>query len=164
LGDVTLKKILTFYPDGHYDLKVEMSKPTEYFITTGHRPEADKSLYLIVKGSLVRDSKGIITTFEDDEVQEAIRFKSVNLVSSFDRYYSSLFFNFDKSFDVIMASDDGNSPVPFVVSSGTLELKLYIGPKEWRLFEKLDSRLTDAVEFGWVTFFRQGHFFQIVLG
>jgi YidC/Oxa1 family membrane protein insertase len=163
LGDVILKKILTFYPDGHYDIKVDVSREEEYFITTGHRPEGDKSLYLIVKGSLVRDTQGVITTFEDEDIKESVTFKSVNIVSSFDRYYSSLFFNFDRPFTVTVVPDSQESPVPFIKSSGNMELKAYIGPKEWKLFKSLDSRLIDAIEFGWFTFLAKP-FFKVMLG
>ncbi len=162
LGDVEVKKILTFYPEGHYDLKVELNKPLEFFITTGHRPEADKSRYLIVRGVLVRDQKGVITTVEDGKQKDTKTVNGANIVSSFDRYYSSLFFSFDKPFSVVLTHENENDPLPFVKASGKLELKGYVGPKEWKLFESLDRRLTDAIEFGWFTFLAKP-FFKIML-
>jgi len=162
LGDVTISKILTFYPEGHYDLSVKVSKNIDYFITTGHRPEADKSMYMIVRGALVRDANGIITTFEDDDIKESKTLENITILSSFDRYYSSLFFNFDKPFSVVVAPDAEGSPLAFVKSNSNLELKAYVGPKEWKLFESLDRRLTDAIEFGWFTFLAKP-FFKIML-
>ena len=161
LGELVVKKIITFYPEGHYDLKVELSKPIEYFITTGHRPEADKSRYLIVRGALVRDTNGVITTFEDGKVKETKTLNNINILSSFDRYYASLFFNFKEPFTVVVA-DDNNNPLPFIKTNKNLELKGYIGPKEWKLFSSLDERLTDAIEFGWFTFLAKP-FFKIML-
>lgn len=162
LGDIKLEKILTFYPEGHYDLKVKLSKPTEYFITTGHRPEADKSRYLIVRGALVRDKNGVITTFEDRDVKKTQTLKDINILSSFDRYYASLFFDFKNPFSVVITPDEKDSPLPFVKTSNNLNLKGYVGPKEWKLFESLDKRLTDAIEFGWFTFLAKP-FFKIML-
>ena len=162
LSGLTLIKTLTFYPDGEYDLKVDVNKKVEYFITSGHRPEADKSRYMIVRGVLVRDAKGIITTIEDGEAKETTKIPDSTILSSFDRYYASLFYNFDHPFPVIVTPDSNNDPLPFVRSDTSLSLKAYVGPKEWKLFEKLDPRLTDAIEFGWFTFLAKP-FFRVML-
>ena len=162
LSDLTVSKRLKFYPDGHYDLRIDTDKEKKYFVTTGHRPEADKSRYMIVRGVLLRDANGIITTLEDGDVQESGKFEKINIVSSFDRYYASLFYNFEKPFEVIVMSDKENDPLPFISASGSMELHGYAGAKEWKLFEKLDPRLTDAVEFGWFTFLAKP-FFKIML-
>jgi len=161
LGLITVTKKLTFYPDGHYDLSVELSKPTEYFITSGHRIEADKSMYMIVRGVLVRDNQGIITTIEDGDMKESITINNATIVSSFDRYYASLFYNFKSPFGVIVTNDNSD-PLPFVHSSNNITLNGYIGPKEWEKFESLDPRLTDAIEFGWFTFLAKP-FFKVML-
>ena len=162
LSGVTLNKVLTFHPDGEYDLKVELDKNVDYFLTSGHRPEADKSRYLIVRGVLVRDSKGVITTIEDGKAKETTKFPDATILSSFDRYYASLFYNFDRPFHVIITPDAKNDPLPFVATNGSLNLKAYVGPKEWKLFERLDPRLTDAIEFGWFTFLAKP-FFRVML-
>ena len=162
LDSVTFVKKITFYPDGHYNIDTSVSKPAEYFITVGHRPMADKSKYLIVRGSLIRDSKGIITTIEDGDAKDIQKFDNVNIVSSFDRYYASLFYNFKEPYSVIVMPDNNHDPIPFVHSKGKLRLNGYIGAKEWKLFKKLDPRLTDAIEFGWFTFLAKP-FFAIML-
>ena len=162
LGSVTVTKELTFHPDGHYDLKVSLDKPMDYFLTPGHRPEADKSMYMIVRGVLVRDADGIITTIEDGKADQIVKIPNATILSSFDRYYASLFFNFQKPFPVVITPDTDNDPLPFVASKGSLDLQGYIGPKEWKLFESLDKRLTDAIEFGWFTFLAKP-FFRVML-
>ena len=162
LSSLTLTKTLTFHPDGHYDLKISTDKPVTYFLTSGHRPEADKSLYMIVRGALVRDAQGVITTIEDGEAKEVQKFDKATILSSFDRYYASLFFNFKQPFSVVVTPDTENDPLPFVTVKGSMGLSGYIGPKEWRLFEKLDPRLTDAIEFGWFTFLAKP-FFRVML-
>ena len=162
LDSVTFTKRLTFYPDGHYDIDTSVTGGKEYFITVGHRPMADKSRYLIVRGSLVRDNQGVITTIEDGKATEVQKFNDINIVSSFDRYYASLFYNFKQPYTVVIMPDNNHDPVPFVDSKGELKLNGYIGAKEWRLFKKLDPRLTDAIEFGWFTFLAKP-FFAIML-
>jgi YidC/Oxa1 family membrane protein insertase len=139
-----------------------LDKKLDYFLTSGHRPEADKSRYLIVRGVLVRDANGIITTIEDGEAKTTEKIDNATILSSFDRYYASLFFNFKQPFNVVITPDTGNDPLPFVATSGPLELQGYVGPKEWKLFEKLDPRLTDAIEFGWFTFLAKP-FFRVML-
>ena len=162
LGDLTVTKSLTFYPEGHYDLKVDLSKKLDYFLTPGHRPEADKSRYLIVRGTLVRTADGIITTIEDKKDKEVEKFDNATILSSFDRYYASLFYNFKTPFRAVVTPDTNNDPLPFVTANGPLELHGYIGPKEWKLFASLDKRLTDAIEFGWFTFLAKP-FFRVML-
>ena len=161
LSALRVSKRLKFYPDGHYDLKIDIDKKERYFVTTGHRPEADKSRYMIVRGALLRDANGIITTLEDKKVEESGKFEKINIVSSFDRYYAFLFYNFEKPFNVIVMSDKENDPLPFISVSGSMELHGYAGAKEWKLFEKLDPGLTDAIEFGWFTFLSKP-FFKIM--
>ena len=162
LDGVTFVKKITFYPDGHYDIDTSVTGGKEYFITVGHRPMADKSMYMIVRGSLVRDSQGIITTIEDGDAKEVQKFDNINIVSSFDRYYATLFYNFKEPYSVIIMPDNNHDPIPFVQSRGELRLNGYIGAKEWQLFKKLDPRLTDAIEFGWFTFLAKP-FFAIML-
>jgi YidC/Oxa1 family membrane protein insertase len=153
---------MTFYPDGHYDLKIEMDRNIDYFLTPGHRPEADHSKYMIVRGALVRNTDGIISTFEDGKVEENTKFDHIAILSSFDRYYASVFFNFNRPFKVVVTPDGKNDPLPFIAAHGSMDIKGYIGPKEWKLFKTLDPRLTDAIEFGWFTFLSKP-FFSIML-
>jgi len=162
MSALTVKKTLTFYPDGHYDLKIKLSKPVDYFLTPGHRPEADHSKYMIVRGALVRNREGIITTVEDEKAEETQNFDEAMILSSFDRYYASLFFNFSHPFSAVVTPDTDQDPLPFVSARGDLELHGYIGPKEWNLFKSLDPRLTDAIEFGWFTFLAKP-FFGVML-
>ena len=162
LSGLTVTKTLTFHPDGHYDLKVAMDRKIDYFLTPGHRPEADKSRYMIVRGSLVRNAEGIITTVEDGKAKETRKLDNATILASFDRYYTSLFFNFKQPFGVVIMPDTDNDPLPFVTADGPLDLQGYVGPKEWKLFASLDKRLTDVIEFGWFTFLSRP-FFRVML-
>jgi len=162
LNGLTLVKKITFYPDGHYNLDIKVDKDTQYFLTPGHRIEADKSHYLIVRGALIRDDKGVLTIVEDKDAKESVKIDRATIVSSFDRYYTSTLFNFQKPFTAIITDDGTNNPLPFIVANSSISLKGYVGPKEWKLFEKLDPRLTDNIEFGWFTFLAKP-FFRVML-
>jgi len=152
LSGVTVTKKLTIYPDGHYDLDVHTDKPTDFFVTPGHRPEADHARYLLVRGVLVRDSKGVVTTIETGDAEKIISIPDATIVSAFDRYTASLFYSFDAPVRATVAPDKNKNPLPFVSGKGHVTLHGYIGPKEYRILQKLNPQLTDAIEFGWFTF------------
>lgn len=162
MGSVTLTKKLTFYPDGHYDIDILIDKPVEYFITPGHRPEADHSMYMIVRGALIRDSKGVITTVEDGKADKTEIVNDATILSAFDRYAASMFYRFDKPFKAIIAPEKDAKPLGFAVGKGETSLHGYIGPKEYRTLQALDPRLTDAIEFGWFTFLARP-FFKVMV-
>jgi YidC/Oxa1 family membrane protein insertase len=162
LTGLTVIKKLTFYPDGHYDLDVTMSKPMEYFITPGHRPEADHARYMLVRGALIRDSKGVSTTIEDEKAEETIRVPDATILSAFDRYTASLLYMFDHPLPAVLTPEKNGNPLPFVSAKGSIKLHGYIGPKEYRTLQKLDPKLTDAIEFGWFTFMSRP-FFKVMV-
>jgi len=162
LSGVTLTKTLTFYPDGHYDAVIATSKAVPFFVTPGHRPEADHSRYLLVRGVLVRDSKGVITTIEDGDASQPVQIPDATILSAFDRYTATLFYNFDHPMNVAVSPEAGNDPLGFVSTDGKLELHGYIGPKEYRTLQALHPKLTDAIEFGWFTFLARP-FFKVMV-
>ena len=166
LDGKVIKKVIKFYPDGHYDIKVDAPKELTYFITPGFRPTADKSMYLVVRGVVVRDSNGIVTTFEKGDVSEIVTFNNATVVSSTDRYYATLFYTKSGVFNTTVAksgiSGYEDEPIAFISANGTLELQGYVGPKEWKLFSTLDKKLEDVIEFGWFTFLAKP-FFKVML-
>ncbi len=162
VDDLVITKIIKFYPDGHYDFNVKLNKKIEFFVTNGHRPLVDKSKYLVNRGVLLRDKNGVITIIEDNELKENQKFDNITILSSFDRYYATIFYNFNNPFSVAVVNDIDNSPVGFVGKNGELSLHGYMGAKEWKALEALDKRLTDAIEFGWFTFLAKP-FFKIML-
>ena len=162
LSGMTVTKRLTIYPDGHYDLDVHTDKPTVFFVTPGHRPEADHSRYLIVRGAMIRDSKGVSTTVEKGKADKTISVPDATIVSAFDRYAASLFYRFDRPVPATMTPDPNKNPLPFVSGKGDLQLHGYVGPKEYRTLQKLNPQLTDAIEFGWFTFLSRP-FFKVMV-
>jgi len=162
LPDLTVTKKLSFYQDGHYDIEVSTDKKAEFFLTPGRRPETDHSMYMIVRGALVRDTEEILTTVEDGDAKVAEVIDNATIVSSFDRYDATLFYNFETPMHVTISVDTGNNPLPFVKGTQSLSLHGYVGAKEWRTFEAIHPELVNNIEFGWFTFLSKP-FFKVML-
>ncbi len=162
LSGTTVTKKLTIYPDGHYDLDIHTDKPTDFFVTPGHRPEADHARYMLVRGAMIRDSKGVSTTVEDGKADKTVTIPDATIVSAFDRYAASLFYRFDAPLPATLTPEANQNPLPFVAGKGDLKLHGYLGPKEYRTLQKLNPQLTDAIEFGWFTFLSRP-FFKVMV-
>ena len=162
LTDLVITKNITFYNDGHYDLHITTSKPVNYFLTTGHRPIADQSQYMISKGALVKGADDIMTTIEDGDAVADENFKSAKFASAFDRYYASVLYDFSKGLNVTISKSTDDDPLIFVQGGENLTLGGYIGPKEYSTLKALSPELTDVIEYGWFTFLSKPFFLVIV--
>jgi len=162
LSSVTLTKKITFNPTGEYDVTVTTSSPTAYFITPGHRPVADTSRYMLVRGALIKGSDDIITSIEDGDAEGYEKFQNAKITSAFDRYVASMFFNFDKGLDVSILKEKNGDPLIFVQGTDVLELHAYIGPKNEKTLKNIHPELTDAIEFGWFSFLSKP-FFKVLI-
>ncbi len=158
LTDVTITKEITFYADGHYDLNIKTTKPTPYFLTTGHRPVADVSNYILAKGALIKGADGIITTIEDGDAVGDENFNSALFASAFDRYYTSFLYSFEKGLDVTVAKDQGDDPLIFVKGNENLLVHGYIGAKDHETLTAINPILIDVIEYGWFTFLAKPFF------
>ena len=162
LTDLTITKEITFYSDGHYDLHIKTSKPVDYFLTTGSRPIADTSKYMIAKGALVKGEDGVLTTIEDGKAEADAVFTNVIFASSFDRYYASVLYNLKKGLNVTVSPGKNNDPLIFIKGDSDFQLQGYIGPKEYRVLKSLSPKLTDVIEYGWFSFLSKPFFAVIV--
>jgi len=162
LSKVTLTKKLTIQPNGAYSVDVETSSNVPYFITPGHRPMADTSRYMIVRGALIKGPDGVITAIEDGKAKGDEVVKHAKIASAFDRYVASLFYNFKKGMDVSVLKEANGDPLLFVKGTPKLHLGGYIGPKEYHTLASINPELTDAIEFGWFTFLSKP-FFKVLL-
>jgi len=152
LSSTTVTKTVTFYKDGHYDLDVKLSSPKQYFITTGQRPNADHSRYMVVSGAMVRKSNSTTEIIEDGDAEGSPSFPNSKFTASFDRYYTSILYNFEKPINVSYITTPEENPLIFVQGEQELTLHGYIGPKEYNILSKINSELTEAIEYGWFTF------------
>ena len=162
LSSVTVTKKITVNPDGSYSIDVSTSSPAPYYITPGHRPMADSSRYMLVRGALIKGADGIITTIPDGDAKGDETFKNATIASAFDRYVATMFYNFKTGMDVSILKVGKDDPLIFVEGKPDLHLGGYIGPKEYNILKNINPELTDTIEFGWFTFLSKP-FFKVLL-
>jgi len=155
LNGLIVKKTVTFYPNGRYDLKLSLSKNTKYFISPGYRPSAaiDK---LTVHGALIKKKDGTIDIIKDEDAEEKVVNDAI-VAAGFDRYYTTLFFS-KTPFKVLITPDENKNPVLFIESDKNLDLTGYIGPKYVDTLASINKELIDVVQYGVGTFFARNLF------
>ncbi len=152
LESFTLKKILTFHPNGLYEIKVEIPQNYTYFISPGMRPSAENDSY-VFKGVIIKEQDNTITTIEDGDSKGQSNFANSSILAAVDRYYTTLFFSDSNNLNSAILSNAEKNPMPFLSANGNLELHGFIGPKNYRLLESINPNLTEVVEYGIITFF-----------
>lgn len=162
LTSMTVTKKITFKRSGEYKVDIATSTATPYFITPGYRPVADQSMYMLVRGALIKGADDIITTVEDGDAEGHETFKSAKIASAFDRYYASLFYDFGQGMNVSILQVGEGDPLLFVKAENDASFSGYIGPKEYKVLHGINPELTDAIEFGWFTFLATP-FFKVLL-
>ena len=162
LSSLSVTKKITIKPDGSYSIEVTTSSPAPYYITPGHRPMADSSRYMLVRGALIKGADDIITTIQDHDAKGDETFKNAKIASAFDRYVATMFYNFKEGMNVSVLKITNDDPLIFVEGKPNLHLGGYIGPKEYNILKNINPELTDAIEFGWFTFLSKP-FFKILL-
>ncbi len=150
LNGSSIVKKLTFYPNGSYDIDLSVSAG-EYFITPGLRPSVTVDNYT-VHGVLLRDAEEKLTILEDGDVDIAEKFSNVNIAADSDRYYTTLFYNFDKPLNVVVSKDSAGNSLAFVSGSGEFKAKGYVGAKDHGVLKSVDERLVSVIEYGWFSF------------
>ncbi len=151
LSTTTVTKTITFYPDGHYDVTVSTSTPQSFFMTTGFRPNVLADMYAD-HGALLKLNDGSLKTFLDSEMDKTENLTGVKFASAFDRYYTSVLYNFDNSMAVSIMKDSNNDPQMFIQGNTNLTVSGYAGPKEHILLKSLNPELVDVIEYGFFTF------------
>ena len=151
LGDLIVQKKLTFYAKGNYEVEVNLSKDSKYFISAGSRPSVAVDNYT-VHGVLLVDTKDTIHTFEDGDVEENDDKLNAVLFSSFDKYYAAFFYNFENPLNTLITKDAKGDSVIYASSNNAFKAGGYIGAKEFSTLKDIDERLTYVIEYGWFTF------------
>jgi len=151
LSSTTVTKELTFFNDGHYDINVKLSNPTGYFIMPGQRPSADHTKYMVVQGVMIKQKTGALKIVEDGDAEEALTLQNVEFTSAFDRYFTSILYNFKEPLTVYTQVTKDENALLFVEGKESFSLHGYLGPKESKILEALNPKLTDAIEYGLVT-------------
>ncbi len=151
LSDTTVTKELTFYKDGHYDININLSTPKDYFIMPGQRPNADHTMYMVVQGVMIKQKNGTLKIIEDGDAEEALTLKDVEFTSAFDRYFTSILYNFETPLTVYTQVTKEENALLFVEGKASFKLQGYLGPKESKVLASINPKLTDAIEYGLIT-------------
>ncbi|SQB97728.1 inner membrane protein translocase component YidC [Helicobacter fennelliae] len=161
LKSLTITKTLTFYFDNtdhlKYDVKITLTQPTTYFLSSGQRPIADDDGYAF-HGVVLKENglDGTIEKIEDKDAKNtAQHFTQVPFIAASDRYFTTLLFTRDvRGINVQVLAEVGTqNPIPYISLDSDMELEGYIGPKDYRDLQKVYAPLTDVVEYGLITFF-----------
>ncbi|MBT6577277.1 MAG: membrane protein insertase YidC [Campylobacteraceae bacterium] len=151
MSNNTLVKTMKFYPDGHYDINVNVTNGAEFFVTPGFRPDVMADMYAD-HGVVLKMNDGTLTIVEDEDLDKTVNFTGIKFASAFDRYYSTILYNFKTSLAISLMPDNDNSPQVFIHAKDSIDLSGYVGPKNYRDLASLNKELTDAIEYGWFTF------------
>ncbi|MHC3995462.1 membrane protein insertase YidC [Thiomicrolovo sp. ZZH C-3] len=151
LSQLTVTKTLTFYADGHYDIKVSLSKPMRYFLYVGQHAEHKGQMMMAVHGVMAYTADGVSNIFEDGDVEGRTALRDVQLLSAFDQYFASIFYGFDPELIINVDRDRSDNPIAYIEASDSLSFNGFIGPKDYRLLESINPVLVNAIEYGWFT-------------
>ncbi len=151
LSTLTVTKEVTFYEDGHYDVKVALSEDKKYFIYLGQRPQITEQM-MTVSGAMVYTDDAIVTIVEDGDAQGRKTFSGVELISAFDQYSASIMYGFAKDTNIIIERDKDSNPVLYFEALQNMSFSGYIGQKEYKTLHAINPILTNAIEYGWFTF------------
>lgn len=158
LGEVVIKKILRFYDDFSYDVKIKLNKPLNYYVANGSRPIADSSSY-VFKGVIVKKSDETIEKIEESDniTDENTAFGNAHFIASVDRYYATVLFNKRGadigSVNAIVDTGSNENHLSYIYLTDSAEFSGYIGPKNYKDLKAIAPSLTDVVEYGIITFF-----------
>jgi YidC/Oxa1 family membrane protein insertase len=153
LPDLLIKKDITFYSDGHYDVTVSLSKDKRYFVYLGQRPKVNETEQMMAAvGALVYTDDEILTIIEDGDAEGRKTFSGVELVASFDQYNASVMYGFKKDTNIIIERDKDDNPIAYFDGTNNMTFNGYIGPKEYKVLKNIKPVLTNVIEYGWFTF------------
>jgi YidC/Oxa1 family membrane protein insertase len=151
-------KKITFYPDGHYDVKISLAKPALYYISPGYRPDVavDK---LTIHGLVVKKSDGTLKIVDDGDAENETVENAI-FAAEFDRYYTTLLFS-KKPFSAVILPDSQKNPTVFIKADGNRDFTGYIGPKFVDTLTSVNKELADVAQYGVGTFFAKNLFFVL---
>ena len=155
LNGLIIKKIITFYPNGRYDLNLVLSKNAKYYISPGYRPSIAVDR-LTIHGALIKKKDGTLEIIDDGDAENKVINNAI-VTAGFDRYYTTLFFS-KKPFKAVIVPDEEKNPVIFIENDKSINLTGYIGPKYVDTLASINKELLDVVQYGVGTFFARNLF------
>jgi YidC/Oxa1 family membrane protein insertase len=158
LKALTVTKTIKFYPNGHYDLDVKLSKEADYFISNGFRPDVEADIRAFY-GSIIKKSDDTIEMIDDGDAQN-MTFKNAKIAASSDMYYTTFLYNLN-GMDVYETSNKDSVPILYIKGEKELSLHGYIGPKYVDVIKTINPELVDVVEYGVITFMARPLFYVL---
>ncbi len=153
LSGLNVTKEITFYEDGHYDVKVSLSQDKRYFIYVGQRPHVNETEQMMAAvGALVYSNEELLTIVEDGDAEGRKTFSNLALTAAFDQYNASIIYGFSPDTNIIIERDREDNPVIYFEALPTMKFSGYIGPKDYSVLKKINPVLTNTIEYGWFTF------------
>ena len=152
LNEITIEKMITFYPDGHYKLKLNLSKNEPYFLAVGYQPQANVNMYAF-HGALILKSDDKLEMIDDGDGESA-NFQKAKIGAAVDQYYTTFLYDLKNGLNIYETIDNksNQNPVLYVEGKQNLEVGGYIGPKYVDVLRKIDPQLTAVVDYGIMTF------------
>jgi len=152
LKELTVKKIITFYPDGHYDLDVKLSKNEPYFLAVGYEPQASVNMYAF-HGAILENPDGTLEKISDGDAEDKT-FNAIKIAATVDQYYTTFMYNLKNPLTIVETMDNKKDSVPVLYVKGDKDLSLhgYIGPKYVEVLKNINPELTKVVDYGFMTF------------
>lgn len=151
LTNALVVKTITFYPKGNYDISLSVKAMGDFFISPGTRPNEAVDGYTF-HGIIVQDKDGSLNVLDDGDVKETKNFLNTPLVTASDRYYTTLFYNYDNAFNTFVSKGSAETDELFIKAQENMNFHGYIGPKDHKDLTQIDARLVDVIEYGWFTF------------
>lgn len=151
LSNLVVTKEITFYADGHYDVKISLSDDKRYFVYLGQRPRITEQM-MTIKGAMVYTDNELVTIIEDGKAEGRKAFSGVELISAFDQYSATIMYGFLRDTNIIVERDKENNPVIYFEALQNMSFSGYIGQKEYKTLHRIKPVLTNAIEYGWFTF------------
>jgi YidC/Oxa1 family membrane protein insertase len=153
LSSLNVIKELTFYADGHYDVKVSLSQDKRYFIYLGQRPKVNiKEQMMSVVGALIYTNDELLTIIADGDAEGRKIFNNVEFIAAFDQYNASVMYGFEKNKNIVVARGTDDNPIVYFDGEQNIDFSGYIGPKEYKVLKNIKPVLTNVIEYGWFTF------------
>jgi len=151
LSSNTVTKKITFNEDGTYKVDISLQKPAEFFISNGEHPVAERDKF-VFNGVIVEKPDDVLEHIESGDSEGTLKVMDAKFLASSDKYYTTVFYDFDKGLDVVVSTEH-EDPKPFVkVQNSNITINGYIGPKEFDKLNAIDPRLTNVIEYGFFTF------------
>lgn len=151
LSDLNITKNITFFQDGKYNVKITMSKDVPFYVSPGFRPTVHTEM-MTFAGVLLALNDDTIKTIEDGNAKVEESFASVDAVAAEDHYYTSVMYSFEKPLNVSITGDNDKNPTAFITGSNGIELGGYIGPKNYDTLVSINPKLSQIIEYGYLTF------------